>query len=666
MLAIVLDEALAILNTSHGSIQLYNKTTGNLDKPILRGWTAQVDEAPHNSGEGITGKVFTSGELYISREFASDPEMRAASRSQIPSGWGGICLPIRTTQQTLGVMIVSVPNERELNKDEIRLLATLSEMTGAALQRMQLHEETARRAQEFEALFDTSQALSAENELGILLKTIVEHARALLGTESSGIYLYDEASGDVEIVIDTAHHLPIGSRLRLGEGMAGRVAQTRQPLRVENYSVWEGRSPKYDSSHTRAVLEVPMLYGGELVGVLTANEVGSSERVFTDADERLLSLFASQAAGAIHSARLHEETIHRLEHLQTLRAVDQAIASSLDMRLTLNILLTHTLSQLGVDATDVLLLHSDSNLLEVAAERGFRTRLPEGFSLADSLAGHAVMEHRTITALDIETAGLNPQLEKLWKNEGFSSYCCVPLIVKGEAKGVLEVYGRATFTTDPEWLDFLETLAGQAAIAIENTQLFENLQRANTELNLAYNATIEGWSRAMDMRDQETEGHTQRVADLTMTIAKAMGIKDKELLHIRRGALLHDIGKMGIPDYILLKPDKLTNEEWAIMRTHPQLARDMLMPIAYLHEALDIPYSHHERWDGTGYPQGLKGQHIPMSARLFAIVDVWDALTSNRPYRKKWTKKKALAYIHEQCGKRFDPRVVDAFLKIIK
>jgi putative nucleotidyltransferase with HDIG domain len=269
-------------------------------------------------------------------------------------------------------------------------------------------------------------------------------------------------------------------------------------------------------------------------------------------------------------------------------------------------------------------------------------------------------------AIDLKTAEQNPQFGKLWKEEDFSCYWCVPLIAKGEARGVLEVYRRAAFTPDAEWLEFLETLAGQAAIAIENTQLFENLQHANTDLILAYNATIEGWSRALDLRDKETEGHTERVADLTVSIAKTMGIKDQGMVHIRRGALLHDIGKMGIPDYILLKPDKLTDEEWVIMRSHPQLARDLLMPIAYLRDALDIPYSHHEKWDGTGYPQGLKGQQIPLTARLFAVVDVWDALTSNRPYRKKWTKKKALAYIHEQRGKHFDPQVVDVFEGTVK
>jgi putative nucleotidyltransferase with HDIG domain len=185
------------------------------------------------------------------------------------------------------------------------------------------------------------------------------------------------------------------------------------------------------------------------------------------------------------------------------------------------------------------------------------------------------------------------------------------------------------------------------------------------ELAIAYDATIEGWSHAMDLRDKETEGHTQRVTELTILLAKAMGIKDKEILHIRRGALLHDIGKMGIPDHILLKEGPLTDEEWTIMRKHPLLAYEMIQPIRYLHQSLDIPLAHHEKWDGTGYPRGLKGEEIPLVARIFAIVDVWDAVTSSRPYRKAWSKKKTLAYIKEQSGKHFDPQVVDVFLSVI-
>lgn len=209
----------------------------------------------------------------------------------------------------------------------------------------------------------------------------------------------------------------------------------------------------------------------------------------------------------------------------------------------------------------------------------------------------------------------------------------------------------------------LETLAEQAAIAIDNSQLFENIQRSNMELGRAYETTIEGWSRAMDLRDKETEGHTQRVTKMATDLAQAFGLNDQEILHIRRGALLHDIGKMGVPDHILLKPGKLVDMEWALMQQHPQFAYDMLQPIHYLRDSLDIPYCHHEKWDGTGYPQGLKGEQIPLAARIFALVDVYDALTSDRPYRRAWPKAKTLQYILEQSGKHFDPQVVEKFLQ---
>ena len=240
----------------------------------------------------------------------------------------------------------------------------------------------------------------------------------------------------------------------------------------------------------------------------------------------------------------------------------------------------------------------------------------------------------------------------------------MPLIAKGEVKGVLEVFNRTLLPRSPEWLDFLETLAGQAAITIDQTQLFDNLQRANFELITAYDATIEGWARAMDLRDKETENHTRRVTEVTITLAKALGIKDNEILHIRRGALLHDIGKIGVPDNILLKEGKLTEKERDLMRQHPLFAYEMLHPINYLQQSLDIPYCHHEKWDGTGYPRGLKGEQIPLAARIFAVADVWDAVTSERPYRKGWTKQKAIKYIREQSGKHFEPRIVDAFLKM--
>ena len=192
----------------------------------------------------------------------------------------------------------------------------------------------------------------------------------------------------------------------------------------------------------------------------------------------------------------------------------------------------------------------------------------------------------------------------------------------------------------------------------------EQLKQAHTELALAYDSTIEGWAQALEMRDMETEGHCQRVTELTLQIARELGVSEAYLVHYRRGTFLHDIGKMAIPDSILFKPGPLTTAEWGIMRLHPVYAHKLLSEIKFLTPAIDIPYSHHEKWDGSGYPLGLVGEEIPLAARVFAVVDVWDALTSDRPYRPAWTGEAALAYIVDQSGKHFDPQVVNIFLQI--
>ncbi|MGZ9233965.1 MAG: HD domain-containing phosphohydrolase [Anaerolineales bacterium] len=233
------------------------------------------------------------------------------------------------------------------------------------------------------------------------------------------------------------------------------------------------------------------------------------------------------------------------------------------------------------------------------------------------------------------------------------------LLMVGEARNE----DREPFTQ--EKMRLIRSIGDLAAIAIENTRLFRDLERSNTELSHAYEATIAGWSAALDLRDKETEGHTQRVTEMTLWLAKRMGFSEQELIQVRRGALLHDIGKMGIPDRILLKPDKLTDDEWEVMRLHPTFALQMLKPITYLRLALDIPYCHHEKWDGTGYPRKLSGENIPLAARIFAIVDVYDALTSDRPYRASWSKEKTLQHIRQLSGSHFDPRVVEAFLEMI-
>jgi PAS domain S-box-containing protein/putative nucleotidyltransferase with HDIG domain len=364
-----------------------------------------------------------------------------------------------------------------------------------------------------------------------------------------------------------------------------------------------------------------------------------------------------------------EESVRRqLSRLKALREIDFAIASGIAMQLNLSILLKHTIAELGIDAACILLLNPQLNRLEYAAGHGFRTRAIEksNIGMGNGHAGQAIMRRVTVQVDDLNESQTEFARANLLSQEEFVSYYGVPLIAKGLVKGVLEIFHRTRLESDNEWLDFLQTLAGQAAIAIEDAQLFHSLQQSNIELRQAYDATIEGWSRALDLRDKETEGHTQRVTQMAMMLGQQLGLGDQELQYMRWGGLLHDIGKMAVPDSILLKPDALTPKETELMKQHTIYALQMLSPIQYLKPALDIPYCHHERWDGSGYPRGLKQEEIPLTARIFTIADVFDALTSDRPYRTKWTEADAVEYIREHSGSFFDPKIVNVFLQMME
>ncbi len=380
------------------------------------------------------------------------------------------------------------------------------------------------------------------------------------------------------------------------------------------------------------------------------------------------NIAASLSSGEDITARkkAEEQAQSRLQRLTALHAIDMIITSSLDLHVTLSEFLDLVISQMKIDAADVLLLNPYTQTLEYAAQRGFRgegiqhTRL----RLGQGIAGRAALEHQSIGIPDLLDRSSGFLRAPFLAGEGFIAYYVAPLIAKGQVKGVLEILHRSPLALNEEWQNFLEALAAQAAIAIDNAELFNNLQHSNAEIVLAYDTTIEGWARALELRDKETEGHTQRAAEMTLRIARAMGMKEEDLVHVRRGALLHDIGKMSIPDSILLKTGPLMQEEWEIMRRHPQYAFELLSPIAYLRSALDIPYCHHERWDGTGYPRGLKGDQIPLAARIFSLADTWDALNSERRYHAAWSEDKVRSHIRSFAGTQFDPKVVDVFLSM--
>jgi len=551
--------------------------------------------------------------------------------------------------------------------------------------------ELDRLGRRLEALVELVLKMGSERAPERLLEIACDAARVIVGAQYAAIGMLEEGGQTLKHFVTSGLDPETIARigpLPTGKGVLGKLLAEGRPLRLSDISA-DPDSVGFPPDHPpmRSFLGVPLASPTGLYGRLYLTEkIGAS--VFSEQDERVAIAMGAQVAVAYENAYRYDEIQHhaaslqievterkkaeakiqnQFQRLSALRAIDLAITSSFDLHITLEVILQHITTQLRVDAAAILKFNETSLELEFAGGHGFRgsaiNRLR--LHLGEDYAGRAALERRLIHIPDLSRAEPRFTRAELTAEEGFVSFYAVPLIAKAKLKGILEIFHRSLLDPDEEWLDFLQTLAGQTSIAIDSAELFHDLQRSNSDLILAYDATIEGWSRALDLRDKETEDHTQRVTDMTLKLARIVGIREDHLVHIRRGALLHDIGKMGVPDKILFKPGPLTEEEWKVMHMHPQFAHDLLAPIAHLAPALEIPYCHHEKWDGTGYPRGLQGDQIPLAARIFAVVDVWDALTSDRPYRPAWTKKKTLEYIKEQSGQHFDPSVVETFQYLI-
>ena len=516
---------------------------------------------------------------------------------------------------------------------------------------------------EREAIITVSTALRQSTTRTEILSVLLDQLVKLFDVDGAMLVLpHPETGGFIdELGRGAVAENMTGLYIPPGKGVCNWVITNKKPYfnnHADNDPLFY-RPDLLGDSHCLA--SVPLIAQEQAIGaVWIARQVDILER-----DLLLLVAIADIAANAIHRVMLHEQTEQQLRHLIALHQIDLAISTNFDSNLTITTILKNVKDELEVDAASILLLNPITHTLDYAAGIGFKARGIEQsqVKIGDEWAGRAAQEYQTVSCPDLKLAGETFGRSSLLAFEAFVAHYATPLIVKGQVKGVLELFHRNAFKPTAEWIDYFETLATQTAIAIESSTLFENLQRSNMELMLAYDATIEGWSRALDLRDKETEGHTQRVTEIALDLAGKMGMSETEKQDLWRGALLHDIGKMGVPDSILNKPGPLSDDEREIMRQHPPYAHQMLSQISYLKHALDIPFCHHEKWDGSGYPRGLKGEEIPLSARLFAVVDVYDALTSDRPYRKAWSREDAYRYIEEQSGKHFDPQVVKIFLE---
>ncbi len=627
-----------------------------------------IKNDPLQIGAGILGNIAKQKVGEIVNDTYEDPRAIVVKGTEKIPFENLMGVPILLKDEHKGLLAVWRSGiGTEFKEHDLEFLTSLARQAAVAIENARLYNETQQRVRELEIINRVSTSLRVTQSIEEMLPILLNETLELIDSPHGSIWLYDHtvnkliqrAASGIEASIQY-------TQLNPTDGILGRTFASGNKYTTPNLQndplLYQPNRESIPADLAAIFIPIQSMAGP--MGVLVvAFENGREIRE----ESNLLTILAEITGNSIHRVQLYEQSLKQVKRLTTLRDIDAAIASSFDLRLTLNILMDQTINHLNVDAVDIGLYHTDIQRLTYLASTGFQTANPTRpqVRLGEGLAGQVVVRQSMLHITDLQNAP-EARNEMLIRREGFVTYIGIPLIVKGQIKGVFEVFQRTPFSPDRDWMEFLHTLAGQAAIAIDSSQLFEKLQRSNQELILAYDKTLEGWARALEIRDRETEGHTRRVTELTMRLAQFMGINEHELVNIHRGVLLHDIGKIGVPDNILRKPGKLTPEEWKEMRKHPVYAKDLLKDIRFLEGAVDIPYCHHEHWDGSGYPQGLKGEQIPLPARIFSVVDNWDALLSDRPYRDAWPREKVVRYLKDVAGTILDPKIVDVFLQMME
>ncbi len=613
--------------------------------------------------------LYEGKKIILENGFDCQEQLKGPSIGNVQS-W--LAVPLEVKGNRIGLIALDHFEPGQYSELDAESVQAFANQAAIAIENNRLFEEIQRHTGEMEVVYESALNMIQELQPDALFEYLHQQAETLFAPDAFILATFDPTSEMIQVSFASE----AGIRQTQVEGLQifpneknsllSWIIRKKTPLLIGNVETDSlPVQPQQKGEIIHSWLGVPLLVGDRLIGALVVQSYQAE--AYNQEHRRLLQLLGNQAAIALENSRLFEEAQRRLSRISSLREIDLAISGSVDLQMTLEVLISQLIQTLGVDAACVLLYKPHTQTLEYVSASGLQTESLKYTSLrlGDGLAGKAALKRAPVFIPDLTTQSTSLQKSPLFGEEGFTTYFANPLIAKGELVGVLEVFNHSQLDPDPEWLNFLDALARLAAIAIDRLNLFNDLEKSNVELVQAYDATIEGWARAIELRDGDTEGHSRRVVKLSLNLAQKMGVAGEALIHIRRGALLHDIGKMAIPDGILLKDGKLSDEEWVIMKKHPVYAYEMLSSIQYLTPALDIPYCHHEWWDGSGYPREISGERIPLAARIFAVADVWDALQSDRPYREAWSEAKTADYIKKLSGTQFDPQVIKAFFEMI-
>ncbi len=660
-----------LLKASHVAIYLVQNDNKTIRVVSARGtYREQLLSHTLQLGVGITGDIVASGKSEIVNDTPHDPRTRKVPGTPVTDGEVETMMSSALIVRGKPIGAINAWRLRAdglFNESELNFLISIAHQTSISIEANRLLLETTQRAQEAAAVAEVGRDISATLQVDIVLDRIASYAQELLAAETSAVYIYEQSDAQLHAVAAKGLDAEFVKQdpMPLGRGIGGNIALNKVG-EIVNYASSDPRAVTVAGTENNPFehfMGVPVLNKGDLTGLLVVWRTGP-EQQFTPPELVFLSNLGQQAAVAIENARLFELERRRREEAENLQVAATAITSSLDVEEVLETILVALQQVTPYDSASMFLLEGDQ----------VRIRAAKGLQDADLAIGQVFPAvnplfraiQRGGKAVIVEDAHEDPRFERWAGAERVHGWLGVPLIARGQIIGYITLDSNRPCAFDQHDAALAQTFAHQAAAAIDNARLFTSLEQTNAELSRAYDTTLEGWGNALELRDKETQGHTRRVAELTLRLARQLGIREPELTHLRRGVLVHDIGKMGVPDRILHKKATLTKSEWEQLRRHPQYAFDLLYPITYLRPAIEVAYCHHERWDGKGYPRGLMGEEIPLAARVFSVVDVWDALLSDRVYRKAWPRPKVLSYIKEQAGEQFDPRIALAFLRLME
>jgi putative nucleotidyltransferase with HDIG domain len=660
----LLKEICDALDSSAASLMLFNSDNEELVMKASHGLPEELDNLVVGMGKGYHGWVASQKKSLLIADVQRDNTIAKISfLDQFARAL--LIVPLSSSDDRfIGTLAIYHTEDSEtVTESDQDLLNTIGRIFTSHFENERLFLDSKRKLDYLSTLYKVGYSVSKTLNITKLFDTILQQVQEVMDVENCSLMAYDEIAR--VLTLDAAIGLPsdmVGQvQVKIGEGIAGWVAQHRKPVLLKDIS----KDVRFANHHgrmdykTRSVLSVPILHNQLLLGVLNVNNKRSGDAFFED-DLNLLLGISGQISQAIANASLHEKTDMQVAELSLIQELGKAINSSLDLDSVLNYFIDMTTRITESDRATLMLYDDIDQELYVEVHRGFEDngvtelRLPIG----TGVAGQAALNRRPIRIEHTGKSSDYKELPKVGKKTDLT-LISAPLVNKDNLVGVINcervLSKKGPFT--PENLDLLETLASQASIAIENARLYHNL------LNV-YLETIRSLAAAIDAKDSYTHGHSRRVTDLSVGIALEMGLAKTEVDTIRHASLLHDVGKIGISEQILLKPGRLTDEEFETIKSHPHIGAGILNSIEFLKNVCEIIKHHHERYDGRGYPSALNADEIPLGSRIICVADSFDAITSHRPYRKPLTFQEAIDEVVRCAGSQFDPKVVDAFIRL--